>query len=171
MGQIGVSRARHIRYTRVASNWVDFVNNDDKAKHLDTKTNRHLTMRFFKYLLLGVLTIVIPYLTTMILIIVTGDRYEGMKLAVTPGLILAQLLFGLIFIKRPWLTKIPMIVLATALAYGLVVLITKTELIKTTFDLYGFWDLAVTNFIAGLITWELFYHVDSTVNKSTTTVK
>ena len=108
---------------------------------------------------------------TMILIIATGDRYEGMKLAVTPGLVLAQLLFGVIFIKRPWLTKIPMIVLATAIAYGLVLVITKTELIKTTFDLYGFWDLAVTNFIAGLITWELFYHVDSIVNKSTPTAK
>ncbi len=108
---------------------------------------------------------------TMILIIATGDRYEGMKLAVTPGLVLAQLLFGVIFIKRPWLTKIPMIVLATAIAYGLVLVITKTELIKTTFDLYGFWDLAVTKFIAGLITWELFYHVDSIVNKSTPTAK
>lgn len=122
-------------------------------------------MRVYKYLLLGVLTVVIPYVMTMILIIVTEDRYEGMKLAVTPGLIAAQLLFGLIFIKGTWLTKLPITVLATAVAYGLVLVFAKSELIITNFDLYGFWDLAVINFISGLITWEISYHVDSIIKR------
>ena len=128
-------------------------------------------MRILKYLLLGVLTIVTPYVMTMFLIIITGDRYEGMKLAVTPGLISAQLLFGLIYIKRPWLTKIPIIVLATGVAYGLVLVTVKSELIKTNIDMYGFWDLAVTNFTAGLITWEIFYHVDSIIKQKFTGAK
>jgi hypothetical protein len=119
----------------------------------------NLAMRIFKYLLLGILTIVTPYAMTMMLIVITGDRYEGMKLAVAPALISAQLIFGLIFIKSPWSTKTSIIAVATATAYGLVLLITKSELIKTNVDSYGFWDLAVTNFIAGLITWEIFYHV------------
>jgi hypothetical protein len=35
------------------------------------------------------------------------------------------------------------------------------NLIKTGFDNYQFWDLAVSNFIAGLVAWETFYQIDS----------
>jgi len=122
-------------------------------------------MRILNYLLLGILVIATPYLMTMIFIIITGDRYEGMLQAVTPGLISAQLIFGLIVIQKPWLKRIPITIVMTALSYGLVLIIIKSELIKTSFDLYGFWDLAVTNLVAGLIIWELFYQIDSAISK------
>lgn len=130
-----------------------------------------MTNRFVKYLLLGILTIVTPYVTTMILIIVTGDRIEGMKLGAIPGLILPHLIFGLIFIKRQLTTKLLLTTLVTAIIYGLLIGTIRLELIKTNFDIYGFWDLAVTNFIVGLVAWETFYHVDKLITKRRVTAK
>lgn len=130
-----------------------------------------MTNRFLKYLLLGVLTIVTPYVTTMILIIVTGDRIEGMKLGAIPGLILPHLIFGLIFIKRQLTTKLLLTILVTATIYGLLMVTIRLEVIKTNFDIYGFWDLAVTNFLVGLIAWEMYYQTEKLINKGRVTTK
>lgn len=127
-----------------------------------------MTNRFIKYLLLGVLTIVTPYLITIIFIIATGDRIEGMKLGATPGQILPHLIFGITFLKRPLVTKLLLTTLITATIYGLLILTIRLEIIKTNFDIYGFWDLALTNFIVGLITWETFYHLEKLVAKRRT---
>lgn len=130
-----------------------------------------MTNRFLKYLLLGLLTIVTPYVTTMILIIVTGDRIEGMKLGAIPGLILPHLIFGLTFINRQLKTKLLLTILVTATIYGLLIVTTRLELIRTNFDMYGFWDLVVTNFIVGLIAWETYYHADKLITQGRVTVK
>ena len=137
----------------------------------DLRTDRPMTKRLLKYLLLGVLTIVTPYVTTMLFIIVTGDRIEGMKLGAIPGLIIPHLIFGLTFIERQLTTKLLLTTLVTATIYGLLIVIIGIELIETNFDLYGFWDLAITNFIAGLIAWETYYHVDKLISKRRVTVK
>jgi hypothetical protein len=116
--------------------------------------------RFIKYFLLAVLSIVTPYLGTMILIIATGDRIEGMKLGVMPGLILPHLIFGLLFIKKQLMAKFLLATLMTVIIFGLVIATSELDVIKTYFDIYGFWDLVVTNFVIGLIAWETFYQVD-----------
>ena len=130
-----------------------------------------MTNRFIKYLLLGILTIVTPYVTTMVLIIVTGDRIEGMKLGAIPGLIFPHLIFGLVFIKRKLTTKLLLTALVTATIYGLLMVTIRLEIIKTNFDIYGFWDLAVTNFLVGLIVWEAYYHTDKLITKDRVTTK
>lgn len=130
-----------------------------------------MTNRFIKYFLLGILTIVTPYVTTMILIIVTGDRIEGMKLGAIPGLILPHLIFGLTFIKGQLTTKFLITTLVTSTICGLLIVTIRLELIKTNFDIYGFWDLAVTNLIVGLVAWEIFYLVDKLVTKRRVTAK
>ena len=124
-----------------------------------------MTIRIFKYLLLGVLTVVTPYVTTMILIIVTGDRIVGMKLGAIPGLILPHIIFGLIFVKRPLTTKLLLTILVTFIIYGLLMVTIRLEVIKTNFDIYGFWDLAVTNFLVGLVAWETYYQTDKLIAK------
>ena len=130
-----------------------------------------MTNRFIKYLLLGVLTVVTPYATTMILIIATGDRIEGMKLGATPGIILPHLIFGLTFIKKHLIAKFLITILVTAAIYGLLIVTIRLEIIKTNFDIYGFWDLAVTNFTAGLIVWEIVYRLDKLITKRRVTTK
>ena len=130
-----------------------------------------MTNRVIKYLLLGLLTVVTPYVTTMILIIVTGDRIEGMKLGAVPGLILPHLIFGLAFIKRHLTIKLLLTTLVTATIYGLLMVTIRLGIIKTNFDIYGFWDLAVTNIIVGLFVWEIFYHLDKLIIKRQVTTK
>jgi hypothetical protein len=127
--------------------------------------------RLLKYILLGVLTIVTPYVTTMILIIVTGDRIEGMKLGAVPGLIVPHLIFGLIFIKRQLTTKLLLTILVTAIIYGLLMVTIRLEIIRTNFDIYGFWDLALTNFLVGLIAWEAYHQTDKLITKGRVTTK
>lgn len=139
-----------------------------------------MSNRLLKYLLLVVLTIVTPYVTTIILIIVTSDRIEGLKLGVISGLILPNLIFGLAFIQRQLTTKILLTIFVTAAIYGLLFITIKPgigfltdtpghEFIYTNFDTYGFWDLAVTNLIFGLITWETFYHANKLMTKGRVT--
>ena len=120
-----------------------------------------ITKRLLYYLLLAGLCIVLPYVLTIILIIITGDRYDGMKFAVFPGLISAQFIFGLTFIKENITKKIILDILLTGFILGLVWLGMTMGIINTGIDSYQFWDLALTNFIAGLITWEIFYQIDS----------
>jgi len=127
--------------------------------------------RFIKYLLLGILTLVTPYVTTMMVIIVTGDRIEGMKLGAIPGLILPHLIFGPIFIRQQLTTNLLLTTLITAIIYGLLILTIRLEIIKTNFDIYGFWDLALTNFLVGLIAWETYYQIDKLINKGRVTTK
>ena len=84
-----------------------------------------------------------------------------MKFAVFPGLISAQFIFGLTFIKENITKKIILDILLTGFILGLVWLGMTMGIINTGIDSYQFWDLALTNFIAGLITWEIFYQIDS----------
>lgn len=116
--------------------------------------------RFLYYLLLAGLCLTVPYILTMLFIIFTGDRYTGMYNAVLPGLLISQLLFGFIFIKKNLIRKIILSIIVSIIALGFVWAILKIDLIKTTLDIYRFLDLAVLNFIAGFITWELFYQID-----------
>lgn len=61
--------------------------------------------------------------------------------------------------------------LVTATVYGLLIVTIRLEIIKTNFDIYGFWDLTVTNFIVGLIVWEIFYNLDKLITKRQVTTK
>lgn len=119
-----------------------------------------ITNRLFLYTLLAGLSIVTPYILTMIFIIATGDRYDGMKLAVIPGLATVHLVFGLLFIKKKLLPKALLTAVITALAFGLVWVVMTNKIIQTGWDIYQFWDLAVTNFLSGLVLWETYFQID-----------
>lgn len=125
-----------------------------------------ITNRLFYYALLAGLSIVTPYILTIIFIIATGDRYDGMKLAAIPGLATVHLIFGLIFIKRKLLQKILLTIVITAITFGLVWVGLTRNIIKTGWDIYQFWDLSVTNFLAGLIIWETYFQIEQKFNNS-----
>jgi hypothetical protein len=124
-----------------------------------------MTKRLLYYLLLIGLTIVTPYITTMVCIAVTGDRYEGMATAVIPGIIIVHLVFGLIVVKLNWTGKLLWTILLSAIIFGLVILLLKIELVKTNFDMYGFWDISLSNLIAGLIVWTSFLQIHQRLTK------
>jgi len=124
-----------------------------------------ITNRLFYYVILAGLSIVLPYILTMIFIIATGDRYEGIKLAVIPGVTAVHIVFGLFFIRKKLLPKILLTCVFSAIAFGLVWLGMTNEIITTGWDSYQFWDLAASNFIAGLILWETYFQIDHRLKK------
>jgi hypothetical protein len=95
----------------------------------------------------------------------TGDRYEGMTQAVIPGIVIVHLIFGLITLKFGWTKKILWTIVLSAVIFGIVLLMIRFELIKSNFDLYGFWDIALSNLIAGLIIWETFFQINNKLQK------
>ncbi|MDT8412748.1 MAG: hypothetical protein RQ875_09820 [Vicingaceae bacterium] len=112
------------------------------------------------YLLLVGLSLIMPYVITFVFIVATGNRVEGMQKAIIPAIIAVHFLFGLIFIKKNFLQKVGVSIFLSVLICGIVWLLALNDImIKTEFDLYGFWDLAITNLFVGLIVWELFYQI------------
>ncbi|MFD2162595.1 hypothetical protein ACFSJU_09350 [Paradesertivirga mongoliensis] len=94
------------------------------------------------------------------------DRIDGMKMGVIPGLIAVHIIFGLAFIKSKWLYKTVSIIILATMVYGFVWLSMSNRLIQTGFGNYGYWDLALTNFLVGLIAWEVFYQFDHRLKKN-----
>lgn len=123
--------------------------------------------RLLYYCLLVVMAIILPYILTVIFIIATGDRYEGMAKAVLPGILSVHVAFGLLTIQKNIIPKIISTIIVSALAFGLVYLGTTLEVIKTNIDIYSYWDIAITNAIAGIIVWEVFYQIDIRIIKKT----
>lgn len=124
-------------------------------------TQLTIAIRLFYYVLLAALSIVLPYIITILFIITTGDRFEGMKLAIIPGLATVHTIFGLIFIRDRLLQKLLLTVLFTVLALILVWLSLTNEIINTGLDKYYFWDLAINNFLAGLFVWEIYFQISN----------
>ena len=65
-----------------------------------------ISIRLFYYALLAGLSVVTPYIVTVLCIIATGDRIEGMKIGAIPGLVTVHIIFRLIFIRNKILQKI-----------------------------------------------------------------
>ncbi len=122
--------------------------------------------RLLIYLLLIALTIVVPYVATMICIAVTGNRYDGMGIAIIPGIILVHIIFGIVVIKLHWLKKIVWSLVMSVIIFVLVILMVSLNLIKTHLDIYSFWDLVISNLIAGLVCWELFFQIHQRLSKN-----
>ena len=122
--------------------------------------------RFYNYLWLLILSVIVPYLITVILTIFTGDRVSGMKMSVVPGVLLVHLIFGAFFIKKNLIHKTLLMILFSIFIMGLVwVFVVNQTLVKTNFDIYGFWDLSFTNFVIGVVVWELFYQINMKISK------
>lgn len=118
-----------------------------------------LNQRLLYYLLLSVICIVSPYIATIILIIFSGDRESGMALGIIPSVVLAHFIFAKIFLSVRPLIKYTLPLLTALISVLSLKYILPLHLIKTGFDMYGYWDLNVTHFITALITWELSYHL------------
>lgn len=99
------------------------------------------------------------YLITIILIALTGDRITGMELGVLPGLLSVHIVFGLIFLRFTLWIKLLISLIVGALVYVLVGQVIYYELVSTNWDLYGYWDLTLTNWLIGAIVWEASYHI------------
>ena len=124
-----------------------------------------LKKRILAYLILAVLCRLIPYIIGSILIVGRGNREEGMQMSVVPGIILVHVFFGRFFLKTDIWVKIITTILVTFFIYCSVVILVVNEFIVTGWDIYGYWDIAIINFLVGMVTWELVYQLINLINK------
>jgi hypothetical protein len=61
--------------------------------------------------------------------------------------------------------KILWTIILSSLIFGVVVLMLRLELIKSNIDMYGFWDITLSNLIAGLVIWESFFQINNRLQK------
>ncbi|MEO9967698.1 MAG: hypothetical protein ABJF11_18025 [Reichenbachiella sp.] len=119
-----------------------------------------LIKRIPSYLLLGLLASAIPYFVTVALIMATGDRIDGMKMGVFPGVVLVHVLFGIYILKYKWLLKSVLILALTVLVFSLLMLLMQLGwVLRPGWDIYGYWDLVVTNYVVGFFVWESFFQI------------
>lgn len=126
-----------------------------------------ISKRLIYYVIYALLCIALPYILTIIFIIVSGDRYEGMSYAVIPCLASVNIFFGLIFINNGLLKKILLIIIIVSISLAIVWLCVTNNIINTGLDIYGFWDLPITNFLIGLIIWETYFQLNLRFDKIT----
>jgi ABC-type glycerol-3-phosphate transport system permease component len=87
------------------------------------------------------------------------DRITGMQLGVMPGLISVHIVFGLVFFKFNYRLRLLLSLIIGMIISVIVGQVMTYELIKTEWDLYGYWDMTLTNWLIGVILWEASYHI------------
>ena len=116
--------------------------------------------RLLYYFLLALFSIIIPFVLTMALVNMTGSREAGMGYAVLPSLFAVQFIFGIIFIDKAVAMKWLYCIVLPFLVLAIVALVWVTYYILLRFEMFGFFGLAITNFLTGVIIWETFYQLD-----------
>ena len=118
-----------------------------------------LKTRIINYLLLGLLCIFIPYLITVIIIIITSDREAGMYLFVIPSVIIIHYIFSIWFIKPKKILKYIIPIFTSFISIVSLKYLLPFRIIDTNFDIYGYWDIVLTHYISAIIIWELFLQI------------
>ncbi|MBT30259.1 MAG: hypothetical protein CMO01_11415 [Thalassobius sp.] len=121
--------------------------------------------RGIKYLMLIVGSLVIPFLVTMVIIMITGDRITGMKNFSIPSIILIHLIFSLTQLKGRILKKVIYGIFAAIISTGLIIIPMYFD-IQLNIDMYGFWEVIIFFSLATIGTWECMYQIDKKINKN-----
>ena len=120
--------------------------------------------RIFRIIAVIGLSVLTPIIMTIILIIATENRIEGMKLAVHPGVFLVHIFLGYFFVRKKIIEKLLVtIALSTLIYWTVLYMATNDIIVKTGLDYYGFWDLALLNLMVGLVVWETYLHLDNRI--------
>ncbi|WP_340202516.1 hypothetical protein [Ascidiimonas sp. W6] len=109
--------------------------------------------------------IVIPFLLTMIIIMVSGDRITGMKNFAIPSIVLIHLSFSLTQLRGTVLKKIIYGIIAAIISTAVTIIPIYFD-VQLNIDNYGFWDLIVFFALGTIGTWECLYQIDKKINKN-----
>ena len=123
-----------------------------------------LQKRIGLHLLLTFLAVAAPYLAMWVMQLVIGG---GEGYGVFAGFLLAQIAFGLIFIRKAIAPRLIWILIGIVLTCGLSWAGVKLSASISGWDAYGYWELVLTSLIASIISWELVYQVSSRYMKPT----
>ena len=115
--------------------------------------------RLKQYTILGLLSILSPHIITFLIIIITGDRTEGMSYFLIPSILIIHLVFSLTQIKKKLIIKLLYTLISSLFTFGFLYVTIYYD-INLNIDMYGFWDLVVFLLISNIISWEILNQVD-----------
>ena len=120
--------------------------------------------RFKKYLLLLIGSIVVPYMATIVIIMITGDRISGMKYFAIPTVLLIHFTFALTQLKLTILKRILLGAIAAVISSAITLIPLYLDF-KLNIDMYGFWDIIVFHTIGTIGAWELLNQLVNLITK------
>ena len=118
-----------------------------------------LKQRIFSYVILGILCVIMPYITTIVLIIATGDRITGMSYSFIPSTIIVHLIFAIVFLKVKKILKYTLPLVTALISIIGTYFLGSLNLFHIGFDIYGYWDMVLIHFIIATTTWIIIYHI------------
>jgi hypothetical protein len=120
-------------------------------------TQRSLRQRLLFYAILAGLCCIVPVIMTMLFIMVAEDRERGMAIAVIPSVVIVHFIFSTVFLQTNRLIKFTIPILTAFIAIIGLKYILPLRIIHHLFDMYGFWDIAITHLLTTIIIWEITY--------------
>jgi|GEM_PF-2392439 len=118
--------------------------------------------RALKYLFLIAISIAVPYFMAFLLILITGNRINGMSYFIFPSLILIHLIFSFTQVKSGLFKKVLFGVVAGIFSVTITWVMMSFDL-SLGIDIYGYWDLIIFNAVGVIGGWELLYQIDRVV--------
>lgn len=105
------------------------------------------------------ISLIVSYLFTMLIIIISGSRETGMGLFVIPTLLVTNYIFGIIFLKTKLIFKLIVPLAVAFVSFGGLWLVISLNLKTNLFDMYGYWDLIIQMFLVFVIVREIAYQI------------
>ena len=118
-----------------------------------------LKKRILYYLALLPISLIVAYLSTILIIVISGNRETGMEAFVIPTLLITNYIFGAIFLKIKLIFKLIVPFIVALIAFGGLWIVVFLNLKTNLFDIYGYWDFIIQVFLVFVIVWEIAYQI------------
>ena len=117
-----------------------------------------IKQRIFSYIILGILCVIMPYLTAIVLIIATGDRITGLSYCFIPSTIIVHFVFAIIFLKVKKILKYTLPLVTALISITGTYFLGFLNLFHIELDMYGYWDMVLIHFIIATSMWIIIFH-------------
>lgn len=118
--------------------------------------------RVKKYTALAILSLLLPFVITGIIIMITGDRTDGMSNFLIPSILIIHLVFSLTQIKKKLIIKLLYTLISSLFTFGFLYMFIHYD-INLNIDMYGFWDLVVFLIVSNICSWEILNQIDKRI--------
>ena len=120
--------------------------------------------RLIKYLILLSVSVLIPFIFTVMIIWMTDDRIRGMKYFIVPSILIIHLSFALTQLHAKKMKRVFLGFLAAIIAIAIIAIPVFLDL-RLNVDMYGYWDIIIFFAVGTIGAWELIYQVDRLFKK------
>jgi hypothetical protein len=125
-----------------------------------------IKQRIFFYSVLGMLCLIMPYVATVILTFITGDRITGLSYCFILSTVIIDFIFSFFFLKTKKILKYTLPLLTALISFFATMWIGMLGLFHLKLDTYGYYDMVLIHFVIATIIWEITYHILQIMSKN-----